>query len=452
MRRELRAAARAARRAGFAEVADFIEENGFVPSEDEAAELFEEESEVEFDATGMPLLDSEPDGDFGDLELSDSDIENIPDDLIDEDAQTVIAMVAGNPKKVRFVHSSRNSSHAMARSALLVVKDALDEETVGVDVDPDMFYVPDFDEGYDPSVTCPNCGDVECFPSFMDDGGLQHWTCNQCGNDFADEPAPEPVEEHETVTLDEYAEVDLTHTAAGTRWQLSVEGEYVKEGFVRKESQGMMFWKPTELVDGRPASMATLNGRELLVFKDDDGLWTWMCEGGSRLYMGGESTEDMAMNAAATAAEDEEWAEKYGAAEVAGEHLTVLDERNAPLDLFLYEQDGEWGWCLFDTDGTPIADCDLTYFPSKVDAMADFDVFCALYGDFAEPWHGASKAAMSFDDVKNAPTWFAQKVYEVTGKMFDDFDLNKLWEFVYDADTCIEDAIGHALDFLGPMV
>ena len=46
------------------------------------------------------------------------------------------------------------------------------------------------------------------------------------------------------------------------------------------------------------------------------------------------------------------------------------------------------------------------------------------------------------------PKWFAHKVYEVTGRMFPDLDLNKMWDFVYDGDTCLEDAICRAADFI----
>lgn len=57
------------------------------------------------------------------------------------------------------------------------------------------------------------------------------------------------------------------------------------------------------------------------------------------------------------------------------------------------------------------------------------------------------RTAMPLGDV---PRWFADKVYQLTGKLFKDFDLMKLWDLVYDADTCLEDAIDNAVHLLGP--
>ena len=223
MRRELSAIVRNLRLAQEDGIADFIEGEGYIPDEEELEMLTGEEPVLAMDTSGLPIAHSDH------IKLTADQLDEISEDLIDGDEVIVNRDGHVAKAKIVYVDTAKISAEAkeMRRNLIADLREQM-EETGEQDID--QFLRPD-SEVYELDLTCPNCGDHECFPSFTEDG-LQHYTCNQCGTDFVSVDEPAPVVETETIPIDEYAEIDLEHEGSVTRWALSVDGEVVDEGEV----------------------------------------------------------------------------------------------------------------------------------------------------------------------------------------------------------------------------
>lgn len=448
MRRELRTAAHAVRLAGYPQIADFIEDEGYIPSEDEAAELVPKEEGCKLNASGLPMLLSEED----ELELSDEDIEKIPPDLIDEDSQEVIAWVEGNVKKVSYLRSCRDDRHAQARAAILVARDAIHdqnqrraEDGMEIQLDEDDFEVPGFDEGYG-NANCPNCGDVECFPSFVDDGGLQHWTCNECGCDFVETSAPTleaydetendegGIDVHTEKRADELVGQGMSYITLN-----SVDSEDIAYGDFRYEVYHVgggayeVMWEydmevgdengyVKTIFDADTSQLVNANDIDMLV----NDVWYSIDEqfpcNENEVYV------EIADNVVFDEVEDYDIEASFHGAAVWAEQ-----PEKTTLTKIL-----DW---VYDTFGKTIGKEEAAEIMGAVLIEGPGRVYDAVQDVLDE--HGLTRNSSRHEalSASEVPTWFAHKVYELVDRIVDNYDLMKMWNLIWNGDTCIEEAI-----------